>query len=136
MVGATEAEQAKSEEKFKRILQAYETLSNPISRQAYDLENSINQGVNLDQSTYEDSATKQNYFQPKTQKDFYYTKWTGYQAPENYNPFDGSNIRDEYIYRRPKSEREWAMSGRFDFIFKRLEETNRLFIWLGLYAVS
>jgi hypothetical protein len=27
---------------------AYETLSNPITRQAYDIENRINEGVNLD----------------------------------------------------------------------------------------
>lgn len=76
---SSEVEQEKSAEKFKNILKAYETLTNPISRQAYDLENQINQGVNLDQATYEDSTTKQNYFQPKTQKDFYYTKWTDYK---------------------------------------------------------
>jgi DnaJ-class molecular chaperone len=63
---SSEMEQEKSSEKFKNILKAYETLANPISRQAYDLENQINQGVNLDQATYEDSTTKQNYFQPKT----------------------------------------------------------------------
>lgn len=28
------------------------------------------------------------------------------------------------------------MSARYDFIFNRLEDTNRFFIWLGLFAVS
>lgn len=117
-------------------MKAYETLANPISRQAYDLENQLNQGVNLDQATYEDSSTKQNYFQPKTQKDFYYTKWTDFKKPENYDPMDGTNIRDEYIYRRPKEDWQWVVPARFDRVIKAIEETNRLFIWLGLFAVS
>ena len=86
-------------------MKAYEVLANPIARQAYDLENQINSGVNLDSATYEDSATKANYYQPKTQKDFYHTKWTDYKTPDNYDPLDGTNIRDEYLYRRTKDER-------------------------------
>lgn len=49
---------------------------------------------------------------------------------------DGTNIRDEYIYRRPKEDWQWVVPARFDRIIKAIEETNRLFIWLGLFAVS
>jgi DnaJ-class molecular chaperone len=36
------SEQEKAAEMFKKISKAYEILSNPISRQAYDIENRIN----------------------------------------------------------------------------------------------
>ena len=36
-------DQDKAAEMFKKILKAYEVLSNPISRQAYDIENRINE---------------------------------------------------------------------------------------------
>ena len=36
--------QKKSTEIFKKINKAYEVLSNPISRQTYDIENRINEG--------------------------------------------------------------------------------------------
>ena len=80
-------------------------LSNPISRQAYDIENQINEGQTLDASTYEDSLTKGNYFQPKTQTDFYHTKWTGYQKPAWYHPFNGIDMRSEHLYRKMVNER-------------------------------
>ena len=59
---STEAQKEESEEQFKHILKAYEVLSNPISRQAYDIENRINEGVNLEASSYEDSLSKRSYF--------------------------------------------------------------------------
>lgn len=32
----------------------------------------------MDARTYEDSTTGSSYFKPRTQKDFYHTKWTNY----------------------------------------------------------
>ena len=39
---SSESNQKNSEEMFKKILKAYEVLSNPLARQAYDIENRLN----------------------------------------------------------------------------------------------
>lgn len=76
---------------FKKITKSYEVLSNAMSRQAYDIENRINEGgqSNNDQSIYEDTTTRRSYYQPRTQTDFYHTKWTGYKKPDWYHPYNG-----------------------------------------------
>ena len=40
----TEKERDQASEMFKKVQKAYEVLSNPISRQAYDIENNFNDG--------------------------------------------------------------------------------------------
>ena len=79
----TDQQRAEADEMFKKIQKAFETLVNPIARQAYDIEKNINDGNDgegpVDQGIYEDQTSKRSYFQPKQQKDFYYTKWTGYK---------------------------------------------------------
>ena len=48
---------------FKKILKSYEVLSNPISRQAYDIENRINDDVAPgEQTIYEDATTQRTYY--------------------------------------------------------------------------
>lgn len=49
-----QSDQAKkdAEVQFKRIHKAYEVLSNPISRQAYDIDNQLNSGVSGSSTTY------------------------------------------------------------------------------------
>lgn len=49
-----QSDKAKSEAEvqFKRIHKAYEVLSNPISRQAYDIDNQLNSGKGADPTTY------------------------------------------------------------------------------------
>lgn len=49
---ASDKQKAQAEEYFKDVVRAYETLSCPISRQSYDIEHRINEGVNLDQNTF------------------------------------------------------------------------------------
>lgn len=41
----TEKEKEEANEMFKKIQKSYEVLSNPISRQAYDIENNMNDGA-------------------------------------------------------------------------------------------
>ena len=49
----------KAAEMFKKIHKAYEVLSNPISRQTYDIENRINEdSASTEQTIYEDATTK------------------------------------------------------------------------------
>ena len=44
---------------FKKIHKAYEVLSNPISRQTYDIENRINEdNGSAEQPIYEDATTQ------------------------------------------------------------------------------
>lgn len=42
--GFTDAEREQASEMFKKIQKSYEVLSNPIARQAYDIENNFNDG--------------------------------------------------------------------------------------------
>lgn len=58
----SDREREKSEEFFKKVIKAYEVLKNPIARQAYDIENELNSGGNLEASTYEDTTSNANYF--------------------------------------------------------------------------
>jgi len=125
----TDKQKQEAEDFFKVVVKSYEVLSNPIQRQAYDIEFRINEGVNLDQHTFEDATSKKNYFQPRTQTDFYHTKWTGYKKPDWYDPYNGLDGRSEYLYRKtvnhvlsPKAEMtlEWC-------------EKRRFLIYLGLF---
>ena len=42
--GVSESERDEASEMFKKIQMSYETLSNPIARQAYDIEQNLNDG--------------------------------------------------------------------------------------------
>ena len=103
----TEKEKEEANEMFKKIQKSYEVLSNPIARQAYDIENNMNDGGDghtVDQTIYEDTTAKRSYFQPKQQKDFYHTKWTNYQKPDWYHPYNGIDARSEFLYMRKNSD--------------------------------
>ena len=56
-------DQEKAADMFKKILKSYEVLSNPISRQAYDIENRINDNAGPgEQTVYEDATTHRTYY--------------------------------------------------------------------------
>ena len=67
--GVSETEREEASEMFKKIQMSYETLSNPIARQAYDIEQNLNDGSDghgpVNSTIYEDETSKRSYFQPK-----------------------------------------------------------------------
>ena len=134
MIGVSDAEKAKAAEEFKKIVKAYEVLSNAISRQAYDIENHINEETVMDSRMYEDTTSLRNHFQPRTQKDFYNTKWTNYQKPKWYHPYNGFNVRDEYIYRKKDTDRAFAVAPHVDIILD-WSDAHRLWLYLAAFAV-
>lgn len=131
-----EGDSAKAGEMFKKVHKAYEVLSNPISRQAYDIENRINEGGAMNEQTmYTDATSNRTYYQPRTQTDFYHTKWTGYQKPKWFHPYNGYDVRSEYIYRKKLHDRFWYIPPWVDIVLERIE-MNRLIIYIVAFFLG
>ena len=131
-----DSNQVAAADMFKKVHKAYEVLSNPISRQAYDIENRINDGGSAaEQTVYEDSTTHKTYYQPRTIKDFYHTKWTGYKKPKWFHPYNGYDVRSEYLYRKKLHDRYWYIPPWVDIALEFIE-LNRLFIYVLLFFVG
>ena len=88
-----------------------------------------------DQSIYEDKTTNRNYYQPRTMTDFYYTKWTGYKKPDWYHPYNGRDVRSEYLYRRKLHERGLNIPPWLDIAIEYMD-VNRLFFYLLLFFIG
>jgi hypothetical protein len=79
---------------------------------------------------YEDQTSSRSYYQPRTQKDFYYTKWTGYKKPDWYHPYNGYDARSEFLYLRRNAFSWPVVDQALDFM-----ELNRLFFYLAAFAL-
>jgi hypothetical protein len=69
--------------------------------------------------------------QPRTQTDFYHTKWTGYKKPDWYHPYNGHDGRSEYLYRKTVNS---YLSPRIEIALESVERW-RLWVYLGLFVV-
>lgn len=68
-------------------------------------------------------------------KDFYHTKWTGYKKPKWFHPYNGIDVRSEYLYRKKLHDRYWYIPPWFDIAFEFIE-LNRLFIYIVLFFLG
>ena len=83
-------------DKFKEIQKAYEVLGNPMSREAYDIENRLN--AHAGSSIYAAARFGRNRmaYRLKKQNEPYFSKYTGFRKPRWYSPFSGKDVRAEY----------------------------------------
>lgn len=87
---------------FKKIQEAYEVLKNPHSRQSYDIEHRFNEDLAMDvkDKVYSQKYGKRNFYVTRQMKDFYHTQWTDFKKPKWYHPYNGYDIRSQYLYRK------------------------------------
>ena len=85
----------------------------------------------MDQTTYQDSTSKSNYFTVRTQSDPYHTKWSDYKKPAWYHPYNGRDWRAEYMYTRKDNDGSPYLMMVIDFF-----ENYRPYIYLALFGLS
>lgn len=85
----------------------------------------------METSKYEEASTKRTYYQPKTIKDFYHTKWTDFARPKNWHPFDGKDFKSEYLHAKGIRNRTLYAPPRLQIILNKLD-SNRLIVYLVL----
>ena len=61
--------------------------------------------------------------------DFYHTKWTGYKKPDWYHPYNGHDVRSEYLYRKKLHDKYWYIPPQVDIVVEFIE-INRFFFYL------
>ena len=75
---------------------------------------------------YEDTTSNKSYYQPKTQSDFYHTKWTDYKKPDWYHPYNGLDARSEFLYLRKNADANPYVDMAYDAADK-----YRMMLYLG-----
>lgn len=121
-------------DQFRRVQKAYEVLSNPQSRQTYDIENRFNEDLSDDikDKVYAQKLGKKNYYMTRQMKDFYHTQWTDFKKPKWYHPYNGLDVRSQYLYRKKNDERAWFLPPYVDIAIEWCE-INRLYIYFLMF---
>jgi hypothetical protein len=84
---------------------------------------------------YTDPSSSRGYFQPRTIKDFYHNKWTNFKKPKWFHPYNGWDVRSEYIYRKKLHDRFWYIPPWLDIALEFIE-MNRLLIYIILFFMG
>ena len=88
----------------------------------------------MEHKVYEDSTSKRNYMQPRTQTDFYHTKWTNYQKPDWYHPYNGLDYRSEYLYRTKEHDFDGEVPPYLS-IASTYIDNRRFWFYLGIFGL-
>ena len=109
-------------------------LSNPLARQTYDIENRFNEDLSNDiqDDIYADKLGGRQYYKQRKMSDFYHTKWTGYEKPKWYHPYNGYDVRSQYLYRQRNDDEAWY-TAPYEDMARDYVRRNRLIFWIAFF---
>ena len=71
----------------------------------------------------------------RTQTDFHHTKWSNYQKPKGYHPYNGRDGRSEYLYTKRADAMAHAFPPHVVIAFDALSN-YRPYIYMLLFGLS
>jgi hypothetical protein len=89
----------------------------------------------MESRNYEDAGSRRTYYQPRTMKDFYHSKWTDYEKPKWYHPYNGLDWRSEYMYGKAIHNRNSNLPPRLQILINFLD-SNRLLLYLVIFMIA
>lgn len=107
-----------------------------MSRQAYDIEHKFNEELSFDRwdEVYEDKLGGRQYYSGKKITDFYHNQWTGYKKPDWYHPYNGIDVRSQYLYRKWTDDWAWFLPPYLDMALYWIEG-NRMWLYLAAFLI-
>lgn len=67
--------------------------------------------------------------------DFYHTKWTDYKKPDWYHPYNGKDVRSEYLYRKKLHDKFFYIPPWVDITLEFIE-LNRFFFYVVFFCFA